>query len=254
MSTAWITLAGAHNVRDLGGLPATGGRTRPGVLLRSDGLDALTAADVAHLVEDHGLRHVIDLRTDRERIERGRGLLGATGAVYSELDAISYDDLMRRREPRAALVADGDEPVVIMAEGYSQLLELGATAFATALRTIVAPGGSPVVVHCSAGKDRTGVLVALLLDAAGVERSAIVADYAATNDRMGAIIERLHGAAVFQDLSANIPAFAFEAQAETMERFLDNLSARWGSAAGYFEAHGVSDTELAMWQAQLVKP
>ena len=74
-----------------------------------------------------------------------------------------------------------------MAEGYVHLLDLGGPAFAKAANALVADGGTPALFHCSAGKDRTGVLAALLLDLAGVEHDAIVADYALTSERMEAV-------------------------------------------------------------------
>ena len=101
---SWIDLAGAHNVRDLGGLRAGPRRTRPNVLLRADALDGLTAADVTELVEARGLAHVVDLRSGHERVERGRGALGATPVRYTEVEVIGPDDLARRAETRAAVV------------------------------------------------------------------------------------------------------------------------------------------------------
>src|SRR5690349_4109555 len=98
--TTWIELEGAHNARDLGGLPAGSGRTRHGVLLRSDALDQLTAADVDRLVAVEGLAHVVDLRSAHERVERGRGPLGATAVRYTEVEAIGPDDLARRAATR----------------------------------------------------------------------------------------------------------------------------------------------------------
>src|SRR4029077_7038622 len=131
---------------------------------------------------------------------------GETAIAYSDLDVI--DDLMLafRRDARAVAADAGTDPEIIIANGYVELLDAGAMAFATALERIVAPGGTPALVHCAAGKDRTGVLVALLLDAAGVDRDVIVADYAATQDRMVAIIERLRPAAVYQQLAGEVPA------------------------------------------------
>jgi protein-tyrosine phosphatase len=132
MSTRWIDLEGAHNVRDLGGLAAAGGRTRDGVLLRSDALDQLTAADVQRLVGDVGLAHVVDLRSATERRERGRGPLGATPVRYTEVEVIGPDDLARRAEARAAAFAAGQPAAQVIADGYVELLELGAPAFAAA--------------------------------------------------------------------------------------------------------------------------
>jgi protein tyrosine/serine phosphatase len=247
-----IALEGAHNVRDLGDLPAEGGRTRRGVLLRGDALDALSVSDVERLVEEVGLAHVVDLRSAGERAERGRGRLGDTEVSYSELDVIHDDVLARRRVARAAALEAGADPEVIMAEGYVELLELGAAAFVTALERIVSPGGTPVLVHCAAGKDRTGVFVALLLDAAGVDREGIIADYAATQANMYAIVERLRAASAYQSMVEEVPGFVFDARLGTMRHFLQRLDDTWGGAAGFLEANGTRRDTLDRWRSLLV--
>src|SRR5262249_58828051 len=109
----WIQLEGAHNARDLGWMPTSGptsGKTRPGVLLRSDALDLLTAGDVRMLQERWGLAQVIDLRSATERADRGRGLLGSTSVTYAELEVIGPDDLERRQNNRLSAFAAGDPP------------------------------------------------------------------------------------------------------------------------------------------------
>lgn len=249
---SWIDLAGAHNVRDLGGLPAAGGHTRPGVLLRADALDALTAADVAALVEARGLAHVIDLRSGHERAARGRGLLGSTPVRYTELEVIGPDDLARRAEARAAAFADGRPPARILGDGYVELLDLGADAFIEAFRRIVEPGGTPVLVHCAIGKDRTGVLVALLLDAAGVDRDEIVADYARSGERMAPIIERWRTTDPAGTMDEQLAAFTAMSPPETMTQVLDHLHGRWDGASGFFAAHGVTDDDLGAWHRLFV--
>jgi protein-tyrosine phosphatase len=252
VSVSWIDLAGAHNARDLGGLRAGAGPTRPGVLLRSDALDGLTAADVTELVETRGVAHIVDLRSGHERLERGRGALGATPVRYTELEVIGPDDLARRAETRAASFASGLAPARILGDGYVELLEIGGAAFTEAFRRIVAPGGTPALVHCAIGKDRTGVLVALLLDAAGVDRDEIVADYARSGERMEPIIERWMTTNPSATMTEQLAAFTAMAPAETMAQVLDHLHTRWGGAAGFLRDHGVSDDELVAWREQLV--
>ena len=252
MSVRWIELEGAHNVRDLGGLPAAGGRTRDGVLLRSDALDQLTAADVERLVGDVGLAHVVDLRSATERIERGRGPLGATPVRYTEVEVIGPDDLARRAAARAAAFAAGEPPAQVIADGYVELLGLGAPAFTAAFGAIVAPGGSPALVHCAIGKDRTGVLTALLLDAAGVDRDEIVADYAHTGERMAPIIERWMLNNPSSGMSEQIAAFTATAAPETMDHVLTVLHERWGGAAAYFVANGEPASAVDAWRERFV--
>jgi protein-tyrosine phosphatase len=250
----WIDLEGASNVRDVGGLPARGGRTRPGVLLRADALDALSPGDVAELAGRRGLRHVVDLRTPGERAERGRGLLGDhAGVRHSELPVIDDEQLEARRLARAERLAAGEATTAIMADGYAQLLEWGGRAFVTALHAALDDDGVPVLVHCSAGKDRTGVLVALLLGAAGVERDAIVADYAATAGRMDGVVERLRTSAQFAGAMEAMGGFTFDAEAGTMQRLLDHLDDGWGGPAGWLRHHGVSEVDLDRWRGLLIE-
>ena len=110
------------------------------------------------------------------------------------------------------------------------------------------------MVHCSAGKDRTGVLVALLLGAVGVPDAVIVADYAATGERMQPVIARLQEAQVFQGLAAELPAFTFDAQPASMAHFLDRVAADWGGVAGWFEAHGAPTGALQRWRELFTEP
>ncbi|MET0147270.1 MAG: tyrosine-protein phosphatase [Ilumatobacteraceae bacterium] len=258
MIPAWIELEGAHNARDMGGLTTPDGPTRSGVLLRSDALDQLTPGDVERLTEVVGLSHVIDLRSGSERERRGRGLLGGTGIRYSELEIIGVDDMTRRQGERETAVAAGRPTAEIMSDGYVELLALGGQSFSTAFRRILEPGGSPVLVHCAAGKDRTGVMIALLLDVAGVDRADIIADYAATDGRMAPILERFGVGASYEqanrpdDAAARVPAFVFGAQADTMAHFVRHLDTTWGGGAGYLRGHGITDDELAAWRTLFV--
>jgi protein-tyrosine phosphatase len=254
MSVGWIDLEGAHNVRDLGGLSADGGRTRAHILLRSDALHELTVNDVGHLVDDVGLAHVVDLRSESERLERGRGALGSTTVRYTELQVIGPDVLARRAETRAASFAAGLPPARILSDGYLELLDLGAPAFAQAFAAINAPGGVPALVHCAIGKDRTGVLIALLLDAAGVDRAEIVADYARSGERMAPIIARWNAQGPSVGLTEQLAAFTAMAVPETMEHVLDELHSRWGGAAGYLEGHGQTASSIEAWRRQLIEP
>jgi protein-tyrosine phosphatase len=250
-----IDLEGAHNVRDLDGLAAGDASTRPGVLLRSDALDGLTATDVAVLVDEYHLAHVVDLRSRAERVERGRGLLGEHADVhYSDLDVIDEAALARRQDTRASSFAAGIDPNIIISDGYVELLELGAPAFAAAFGAVVRPGGTPALVHCAIGKDRTGVLTALLLDAAAVERGEIVADYARTGERMAPIIERWMVNNRSRGMSEQVAAFTATAAPETMDHLLTVLHERWGGAAAYLVANGQPAAAVDAWREMFVDP
>ena len=94
--------------------------------------------------------------------------------------------------------------------------------------------------------------MALLLEVAGVDRDAVIADYAATGERMAPIAERIRGAAAFQQLAEDIPAFVLEAHAETMATFLDQLDARFGSAAEFWRQQGTNPETLTTWRQIIV--
>ena len=250
----WLELQGAVNVRDVGGLPAAQGKTtRPGVLIRSDAVHQLTERDVAALVDGVGLRHIIDLRAPGERREQGRGRLGGTAVAYSDLNVLTDEVIAQRRKHREEAFARGDtDPATLIADGYHELLGHGRAAFVTALEAVAAPEGAPALVHCSAGKDRTGVLVALLLDVAGVDRAAIVADYAATDERITQVRDRLAAMTAYTQLAADTPAMLLSAHAATMEQFLDRLYAESGGAARWFLDAGAPEQALAAWRDRIL--
>lgn len=182
------TLDGLYNFRDTGGLPLQGGGyTRPGVLYRSEALRSLTDQGVAQLAATE-IGVVADLRTSAEReaapdrlpstrpfdtvrLAIAQGAIGEQiGALTGQAGASSSDD-----------VRAGVESLPALGDLYVWMLQRSAAAFAEVARIVAAShDGAPtaVVVHCTAGKDRTGVAVALLLDAVGVERTATVDDYA----------------------------------------------------------------------------
>ena len=253
VSVTWIDLAGAHNVRDLGGLRAGAGTTRPNVLLRADALDGLTAARRRRARRDPRprprRRPALGPRAPRARpraARRDAGPLHGAGG-----------DRPRRpgpacRDPRRLRSRPGCRRRRSSATGTSSCSSSAARRSATAFRRIVEPGGAPALVHCAIGKDRTGVLVALLLDAAGVDHDEIVADYARSGERMAPIIERWMTNNPSSTMTEQLAAFTAMAPAETMVQVLDHLATRWGGAAGFLADHGVSDAEVATWREVLV--
>jgi hypothetical protein len=187
MKPDWVDLEGTANTRDTGGLPTTDGRrTVRHRLLRSDSLQYLSKADVSHLVGYCGVRTVIDLRAAIEVTAEGPGPMTREPLVTVEHRSLfpEQDDHVKPLSERLPPVGRG------FAGLYLGFLLQRPDSVLAALRRI-AYGAGATVVHCTAGKDRTGTVVALALAEAGVERTAIVADYAASADRYGAVL-RLH--------------------------------------------------------------
>jgi protein-tyrosine phosphatase len=242
----WVDLAGADNVRDLGGLPvAGGGRTRRGALLRSGTLQQLTAADVRILVEDVGVRTVVDLRLADESEQEGSALLGVDGIDYLSLPLWSADRV------RADTVAYAEMDIV---DHYVAFLEGSAETIVTAAKTFADPSRLPAVFHCAAGKDRTGVLAAVVLDAVGVTRDAIVADYARTEERIEAIRARLAELETYRRMRAVARGRGtMTATADTMSRFLHRLDGDYGGGAGYLRTHGATDDDVRRLRGAVVE-
>ena len=229
-----LGVEGLLNVRDLGGLTTTDGRrVRRGRVIRSDNLRGLTDDGAVALVRDVAPRLVLDLRTEQECAREGRGLSAMAHVRYVNVPL----------QPKAALnpeqVAAGlatnlfDDYVLQVRENGSQLL--------AALDLLAADGALPAVVHCTAGKDRTGVLVALLLDLLGVEHEQIAADYAATTANMPGILARIRSSPFFQGTGlAAAPSWIFESEPGTMRAFLSWLDQEFGGTLRWATAEGLA--------------
>lgn len=230
-----VRIEGVFNVRDVGGIPAEGGRIREGRLLRSGNLVAATAEGVAEL--EQRVSHIVDLRDGQE-------VAGAPSATK---------DIATTHLPLfLGSVASFFEDDMSLEEMYLQLLDESGERLADAIRVIAR--GEPTLVHCTVGKDRTGVTIALALAAVGADREAIISDYALTasmlpkerNRRIVAFLEMQHPEA------KHAVALATSSPADVMRRLLDEVDARWGSAAGYLTAHGMTDAELDSLRRALV--
>lgn len=223
--------SGRHNVRDLGGLPlAAGGTTQPLRVLRAcamqhigpEGREALLGA---------GLRTVIDLRSDSE--------LETEPPAFRDADGVTT---------LSHPVFAGMAPVASLIEAdhgfrwqhrYTLALRTVAPRFAAVIEAVAKAPPGLVVVHCTAGKDRTGLISALLLDLAGVRRDAIVADYARTADYGALLIDTLRTKAFGSDRPAHVVETILGSPAEAMEHTLVMLDEEFGGALGYLETAGL---------------
>lgn len=244
-ASRFIAFEGIDNVRDVGGLPLRGGgSTGAGVLLRSASLHHATAADVAQLVDEFGLRLVLDLRTPREIDRDGPTPVAAAGVETVALTFIG--------ESREYLPETGDDTDPLL-RNYLGYLGDHPTNVVQAVRHLAHADAGPALVHCAAGKDRTGTLVALVLDAVGVDRAAVVADYALSAERVEAMFRRWTTAAGVEmpaDLTPHLP------RAEVMDAVLAHLDAVYGEdgtggAAGWLRANGLTTDELTRLRERL---
>ncbi|MCB1748444.1 MAG: tyrosine-protein phosphatase [Gammaproteobacteria bacterium] len=175
-----ILFEGARNVRDLGGLPAAGDRTtRRGVIIRADGLSRLSAPDLERL-DALDVRTIIDLRYDEERQRAPDRLPPGRSPRF----------LHRGLHPRGSVelftqvnrgTADAARAHALMCDNYARIPFEHADAFGDILAELLRDDGAAFLVHCTSGKDRTGIAVALILGALGVPREVIVEDFELSN-------------------------------------------------------------------------
>jgi protein tyrosine/serine phosphatase len=253
---AWIELDGAVNVRDLGDLPTEDGhKTARASLLRADNLQELSPADITKLVRDFGVTTVVDLRSTNELDAEGPAPLDAVAGVRhahhpvlpevgTNTDVVAdallaRDELDRTRYP--------DDPVCGHYLGY---LEDRPDQVVGAIRSIALAEGA-AVVHCAAGKDRTGVVVALALTVAGVPAPAVAADYAATAERTEAIVARLARSRLYVRDITSKPADLHRPRPETMTAFLEQMDARYGGVASWLTDNGLSPEDLDILRLKL---
>lgn len=221
-----VVLEGAFNFRDLGGLPTVdGGVTRQGLLFRSDTLQALTPQDVATLQQQVRLRSVVDLRLEAEVLEHGLGpLAGAVGYHHAPLPMASVTAV-----PHGHVL----DPL------YEACLE--SPHLAAALTAVIRAADAPVLFHCVAGKDRTGILAALLLSLAGVDEQRIVADYLRSRPAMPRIVDRLKRWPYYRRHIEATPPAVYDVDESPLRALLAVARDRYGGVEAWARAKGVDE-------------
>ena len=260
------TLEGTVNFRDVGGLPLVGGGSvASGVLYRSDALSALTPHGLETLAGS-GIEVLADFRTPAERqmapnrLPVGRELHtlelplfeGAfTGAAQEQMQRANHagDPAAAARAVQAAIAQ-----LPTLGQIYTGMLQDGASLFAAAARTVAAGNDSAAVLHCTAGKDRTGVAVGLLLEAVGAERDGIVADYELSEQNLaGEWSDRMLGmiAGMGVPLTDEILTLVTRSPADAINTAFDWVEENHGGAAEYLRAGGLLDAELDQLRQRL---
>jgi len=229
---------GCFNFRDIGGYPTThGGTVRWGQYFRTGRQDRMTEADL-ELVRALGIKTQIDLRKPEEIKDQGRGPLEVMGAAYRNIPIIpdgGTDQLSR-------LVGDTG----ISGLRYLGYLEFDPQSWIHLFDIFAHASSTPIVLHCTAGKDRTGVFTAFLLSVLGVDRTLIEADYILTNrdvPRQADFIEHTTGFPEGMNRAAMMQAAGVPENA--MAEFLDGLEEKWGGALGYLHSIGINEATMA---------
>lgn len=237
-------LSGVCNFRDLGGLQTRDNRrVRTGVVYRSAGLCELTSEDVRLLKEQLGVRTVIDLRTDIELERDGHGPLDGVRRVHLPL---IHDDGKGGSDPSRQRGGG-------LASRYLSYLDMAAENVVAAFKTLADPGTLPAIVHCAAGKDRTGMTVALMLDILRVDDDDIIDDYVRSHAHRDDVVAYLRRRPTYTKLMNRMPEFALDAEAETMREFLAEFRAQHGSAAALLGTHGMTPADIASLRDKLLE-
>jgi protein-tyrosine phosphatase len=237
------------NFRDLGGYETDDGRrVRWKTLYRADTLHRLDGPDL-DLFFELGLRSVIDLRSQHELDDHGRFRHDGALVVHH----VPMIDVVGG--PRRPVETAPDASPRSVGEGYISMADEGRRAIGSAVALLAGPDALPAVFHCTAGKDRTGILAAILLSAIGVRDEDIVDDYMLTGESRAArnAYLRVHEPDYYAFL-ANLPSTVREMHGDAIPILLAWIRARHGSASAFLLANGVGEDSLAALEANLLEP
>ncbi len=243
MSDTWPTdLTGYVNFRDLGGHATPDGHVRHGRVYRSDSLAHVNPADVEHLVEERGVRTVVDLRGATEVDAYPNHPMRDAGATIHHIPLI---------DPAKREQSGFEWETMTLVDLYRFILGSAGPQFVEVLQIISEPANHPLVFHCAAGKDRAGLIAATVLGLLQVSDEEIIADYAQTAAALDALRARAHERA--KD-TGRPPADRFmTAEAETMREVLAWLHAEHGGFDGYMLDHGLASGELDLLRVSLIE-
>lgn len=223
------------NFRDLGGYKARGGRTIAWRrIFRCGEMHLMTPKDAKRLKEKLQLKTVIDLRSSIRQAQTGIGNLAKMGIDYRSvpLNMIIEGDIENETEVLSKFTNSGEIYFFrIKLKDYGESL-------VKALEIIASPENHPLVFHCNAGKDRSGIVAALLLNALGVADEDIINDYVLTAPFVKKLIERWDNDPATAHIHKNLPYFQKETTPQSMVFFLAALTKEYGSAEGYLKKRG----------------
>ena len=243
-----IGLEAVHNFRDLGGYATADGRsTKWRTLFRSDGLYRLRGADDMSRVRQLGLKSVIDLRTEREQREQG---IFPTDDIEVTFHHLSIVDVTWSDTE----TPEFDDEVEFLVWGYRDMLEIGSSRFADAMHVLAQTDSLPAVFHCAAGKDRTGLLAALLLSGLGVPDEIVYADYAMSE--LAGEKTREWAKVVspeFAERFATMPPVLMSAHPDSIKGLLADIRETHGTIRDYCLTIGVEDQHWLALEEHLLE-
>lgn len=233
-----LKLDGAYNVRDIGGYRTLSGAiVQRGRLFRADGLHQLSQRDQETIL-GLGVKTIVDLRFDDET--------AAKKDVFAEHSEVDYHNISLVNPATTKL-----SEISNLSDMYKILLDQSNSLLIEVFR-LIATVKEGLLFHCSAGKDRTGVVAALLLDLAEVPRETIISDYAETETNLAPIMDELLAHRPAEMSEAEFRLFMGSAP-ENMEIMLDHLYSVYGGAEQYLSGNGLHADEIDSLKHKLLK-
>ena len=230
MTSERIPLDGAYNFRDLGGLPARDGRrVLARRVFRSDRLTRLTEAD-RRILEELGIGRVFDLRSDLELAGDGIGEFPAAADRHRHVPLVRVS--LSPSDPAI------DWTKVDLQNRYLEMLEEGAAVIREVLDHLASGVPEATVFHCTGGKDRTGVLAAVLLRTLGVADEVVVEDYAISERHLAPMVEASRTLLAGEGFDPQVILYLCGSPAERMRKMIADMDSRWGSVEGYLDWNG----------------
>lgn len=255
-----VALEGGHNFREVGGYPTRSGmKLRRAMVWRSAGLNRLSATD-CQTIRALGIRTIADLRTEHER-----RVMPTPTEVSQGLSMLSWtsdaEDVSRRPGERPSWSnLDASAIRGEMGRLYTQIAEAHSRQYRDLYRAI-ADGATPILIHCTAGKDRTGLAVAILLELIGVAREWVVWDYEQTNihlDKSKVDLESAMAVGETADWLATLGPEGRDLLLAAEEAYLmaaiDAIEARYGSIEGFArKGLGISENDIQQLRRRLLE-
>jgi protein-tyrosine phosphatase len=232
------------NFRDIGGIPISGNRhIREGIVFRSANPDRLSKADLEKL-RSLNIKSVIDLRAPAELGKRYKSVDHAQKLTLS----LDFQKTTRERLRPVIYRKDAENIIAnISNDLYLEILDASGPAFRQVMELLASPGGSPVLIHCHAGKDRTGIIIALILLAMGVDRELIISDFMKSNEALMPFFKSrflIRKIISFGFFPYRNMVFAVEVKQRNIESVLDRVEFHYGGIEGYLRYAGFDISSL----------
>lgn len=236
-----LPLQGAYNVRDVGGYPTENGRfIKSHTLIRADSLHCLTPKDQQDLL-DYGIQTIIDLRRGGEITDDPNVFANSTAVHYQNLPLHNgWDTILADNLPES------------LPHLYCSVLDNAQETVGKVITAVAAPNAFPILVHCQVGKDRTGIVLGLLLSLAGVPHETIIADYTYSYDFLLPIVDDYRVKIREQGGDISLFDMLIQSPPEAMAQMLTHLDDKYGGTRPYLRHIGLTDTQLDSIQNKLI--